>query len=100
VRLVLIGDADMLSDQLGQRGYVTDNLGLGLGGVAMVGNAVEWLMGDDALLSLRAKDTKPRAIERPDDGQRTLLQALNLAGIPILAAFAGLIVFLRRRSQR
>lgn len=100
VRFVVLGDADMLSDMLGQRSQLTSPLGwgLGVGGVAVGLNTVDWLMGDEALLSLRARDTKPRAIERPEEGTRTLLQTLNLAGVPLLAAFAGLIVFLRRRS--
>jgi ABC-type uncharacterized transport system involved in gliding motility auxiliary subunit len=100
VRFVVVGDADMLTDTLGTRSQATVALGLGHGGMVVVANTVDWLMGDDALLGLRAKDTKARAIERPDDAKRMLLQTLNMAGIPVLAAFAGLVVFLRRRSQR
>lgn len=104
LRLVVIGDADILSDHLGQETALTMpppmGRGLGTGGKSVVANLLDWMVGDDALLSLRTKATKPRVIERPEDGQRSLIQALNLLAIPLLVGFTGLIVFLRRRSQR
>lgn len=103
IRLVLLSDADVLSDYLGQDNGLTlpppFGRGLGTGGKVVGANLLDWLMGDDALLSLRTKAAKPRVIERPDDGTRSLLQLLNLSVVPLLVGFTGLVVFLRRRSQ-
>jgi ABC-type uncharacterized transport system involved in gliding motility auxiliary subunit len=100
LRLAVIGDADFLSDILGQRSGPNQQWMLGTGGTVVVANLLDWMMGDEALMSLRAKDSKSRAIERPEEGTQNLLKLLNLLGIPVLVGFTGLIVFLRRRQQR
>ncbi len=100
VRLVLLGDADGTNDVLGQENRTTMMLRLGTSGNALVLNAADWLMGDDALLSLRGKATKPRTIEEVSDGKRSLLMWVNLGGVPLLMLFVGVIVFLMRQSQR
>ncbi|MFM8980293.1 MAG: Gldg family protein [Planctomycetia bacterium] len=103
IRLVLLSDADVLSDYLGQDNGLTlpppFGRGLGTGGKVVGANLLDWLMGDDALLSLRTKAARPRVIERPEDSTRNLLQLLNLSVVPLLVGFTGLVVFLRRRSQ-
>lgn len=103
IRLVVLSDADVLSDYLGQDNGLTlpppFGRGLGTGGKVVGANLLDWLMGDDALLSLRTKAAKPRVIERPEDSTRNLLQLLNLSVVPLLVGFTGLVVFLRRRSQ-
>lgn len=100
VRLLLLGDADLTGDVLGQENRTTMMLRLGTAGNALVLNSIDWLMGDDALLSLRGKATKPRTIAEVEDNKRTLLMWLNLGGVPLLMLFVGVIVFLRRQAQR
>lgn len=100
VRLMLLGDSDCTGDVLGQDNGTTRRFQLGVGGNALVLNAMNWLMGDDALLNVRAKVAKTRTIEELEDGKRKLLLWLNLAIVPALMLFTGLMVFLRRQSQR
>jgi hypothetical protein len=103
IKLVVLGDADIVSDYLGQPNGLTleppFGRGLGTGGKVVAANLLDWMMGDEALMTLRTKAAKPRVIERPDDAKRNLLQLLNLLVVPLLVGFTGLIVFLRRRAQ-
>jgi ABC-type uncharacterized transport system involved in gliding motility auxiliary subunit len=96
--IVLLGDAELVSDDNGPRsGLAQIN---GTGGYPLVINLVDWLAGGDDLLALRARATKPRSIEDLSTAQQDLLKWVNIVGVPVLVLFVGIVVFFVRRYQR
>ena len=90
-RIVLVGDADFLTDQFTREG--SPNLAFGL-------NTVDWLTQDEALISIRTKSRLPAPLQFPDDGARTRVRYFNLIGMPLFVGiFAIIRLFLRRRRS-
>jgi len=98
-RMVVIGDADLLSDlnvmmaqQLGSPDLAT--------GIAAVANAAGWLTEDTALSRIRNKGSL-RRIEPISDSKRTWVKVGNVAGPPLLLIVLGIVAWrLRDRRRR
>ena len=85
-RVVVIGDADFLSDSyLGQGG----NLDLGL-------NIVNWLSHDDALINIPAKTAPDRQLQLSSTAQAVIGFGFLLV-LPLGLLLCGLIIWWRRR---
>jgi ABC-type uncharacterized transport system involved in gliding motility auxiliary subunit/ABC-type transport system involved in multi-copper enzyme maturation permease subunit len=89
-RVVVIGDATFASDR-SARG-APENL-------AVAANAVDWLAQDEALISIRAKDRRPPPLVFTSNLAREGVKYVNVIGIPLLVAAAGLIRLGRRRRK-
>jgi len=90
-RIVLVGDADMLSEQFTGEG--SPNLAFAL-------NALDWLSQDEALISIRSKTRIPPPLNfPPESGRLNQIRYLVLIGLPMLVLlFAGIRMFIRRRK--
>lgn len=97
VRLIVVGDAELICDQLGPRFPLSRAIN-GVTGFSFVANAAEWLSGSDDLLALRARATNPRNLDQIEDNDRELIKQLNLYLVPLLVLLAGITVFIVRRS--
>jgi ABC-type uncharacterized transport system involved in gliding motility auxiliary subunit len=86
-RVVVIGDGDFLS-----------NTYLGNGGNRALGERVfDWLLGDDALVSLPPRGAPDRTLELSQTGLNTISLGF-LIGVPVLLlALGGALVWRRRR---
>jgi ABC-type uncharacterized transport system involved in gliding motility auxiliary subunit len=89
-RVVLIADASFASDR-SARG-APENL-------ALAQNAVDWLAQDEALISIRSKDRSPPQLVFTSNLERQGVKYLNVIGIPLLIAVAGLVHLARRRRK-
>ncbi len=91
--LVVIGDADFIS---GQNAPTPGNIPLLL-------NLVDWLSLDDNLISIRSRTLKDRTIEsdllKKDSKAPNIIRLINVIGMPLLVAIAGLLIFLNRREH-
>ena len=88
-RLVLIGNADFVSDRYVQQ--APENL-------LFVLNAVDWLAQDEALIRIRSKDRRPPALVM-SSGKRDTVKYANLIGLPVLVGLSGVARLLRRRRK-
>ncbi len=91
-RLVIVGDADFLSDQ-----YVRNSLANAIFGL----NALDWLTQSEDLVSIRSKAPTPRPLVFASDFQKQMIKYLNLAGVPLAFVVFGTVrLFRRRRLSR
>ena len=89
-RVVIVGDADWLSESTTQR--FSNNVLLGL-------NLLDWLAQEDKLASVRSKVVSERNMVFSSDRHRNLVQYTNIGGVPILLILIGLLRFWRRRTK-
>ena len=89
-RVVIVGDADWLSESTTQR--FSNNVLLGL-------NLLDWLAQEDKLASVRSKVVSERNMVFSSDQHRNLVQYTNIGGVPILLILIGLLRFWRRRTK-
>jgi len=89
-RVVVVGDGDFVNQSM--VGQVPNN-------VEFVLNMVDWLIQDDALLSIRAKSIEPRRLDDVSDGWKAVVKYLNLLGPVLIVMIFGLVRWRRRRNR-
>jgi ABC-type uncharacterized transport system involved in gliding motility auxiliary subunit len=97
VRLVVIGDSDFASDEYVQLSRFLPFYGAG---AQLLFNAISWTVEDEALTPLRAKNLSPRPIKVSSDAVASLLQWLNVLGLPVAFCLFGLVRWRVRRAGR
>jgi ABC-type uncharacterized transport system involved in gliding motility auxiliary subunit len=88
VRLIVIGDSDFASNQL---------LEANVANSVLLSNTLNWLVEREALLGIPPKKTEQVHLALTSQEMRTVF--LIVAVLPILAAIAGAVVFVRRRRR-
>jgi ABC-type uncharacterized transport system involved in gliding motility auxiliary subunit len=90
-RVVLVGDGDFINESVvgGNQG----NISFGL-------NLVDWLVQDDALLSIRSKSIAPRSLEPVSDTLRPWVKYGTMLGPVLLVILFGLLRWRRRNSRQ
>jgi ABC-2 type transport system permease protein len=96
-RLVVIGDAEFLSDFVARAlsqvdgGFFVENL-------RFLQNVIDWVGLDNDMLSIRARGLASRRLERVSRGAEVLVEAFSYI-VPIVSLFAiGAYLHLRRRQ--
>lgn len=89
VRLLVVGDADLATDQGLSRNQFNQVFLL---------NALDWLSRNDLLLALRSRQVESRPLEELESGARSRLKWANLLGPSALVCVVGLYRW-RRRSK-
>ena len=87
-RIVVLGDADMMTDQF-------INLGL-VGNARMVLNSVNWLVENEKLITIPPREDMPRYLIM-NASQRNLVWAITVGIVPLAILLTGVIVWWRRR---
>ncbi len=93
-RIIVVGDADFLEDRFVQQN--SQNL-------SFAANAVDWLVQDEALISIRSKDRTPPALVFESDSGKGALKWTSLIGVPalfILLGFARVTGRTKRAERR
>jgi len=90
-RLVLVGDGDMLNESV--IGNVPGNSEFGL-------NLVDWLVQDDALLSIRSKKIEARPLEAVSESFRPIVKYGNMLGPVLLVFLFGFLRWRRRKTRQ
>jgi gliding-associated putative ABC transporter substrate-binding component GldG len=89
-RLLLVGDGDFARDQyLGNR----DNL-------TFLANAIDYLVDDAGLITIRSKDASVAPLEQVSDGTKRMFKYGTLAIPPLLVVGYGLFRWRMRRARR
>ena len=88
--MLLVGDGDFARDQyMGNR----DNLNF-------LANAIDYLVDDAGLISIRSKDVTLPPLEQISDGTKRMLKYGTLALPPLLILAYGVIRWRIRRARR
>ena len=90
-RLVLVGDGDFLNESI--VGAIPDNIEFGL-------NMVDWLVQDDALLSIRSKKIEPRTLGETPENMRPWIKNINLLAPVLLILLFGVIRWRQRKTRQ
>ena len=90
-RLVVVGDGDFLNESI--VGPIPSNIELGL-------NMVDWLIQDDALLSIRSKKIQPRSLGETPESIRPWVKNINLIGPILLIVLFGLFRWRQRKARQ
>lgn len=69
-------------------------------GLQFLFNALDWAVQDEALISLRSKQYARRPLVQTDDGDKTRVRVLAIAGGPLLVLLLGLALWAARRARR
>ncbi len=91
-RLVVVGDGDLVNEQL----YAGQ---LPPGNLAFVLNLVDWLGQDEALLAIRTKSIAPRMLESVSDSLKPWIKYANILGPVVLVVLVGLVRWRMRRQR-
>ena len=78
-RIVVVGDADCISDN-GMRNPAN---------AAFILNVLDWLSQEEGLIAIRSRNVTVRPLEEVSDGNRTLIKYANVFGPPLLVVFFG-----------
>jgi gliding-associated putative ABC transporter substrate-binding component GldG len=97
VRLVVIGDSDFASDEYVQLARFLPFYGAG---AQLLFNAISWTGEDESLTPLRAKNLSPRPIKVSSEATASVLQWLNVLGLPVAFCLFGLVRWRVRRAGR
>ncbi len=89
-RIVLVGDGDLLNERL--LGVIPGNIEFGL-------NLVDWLVQEEALLSIRTKSVEPRFLDPVPDEAKPWIRWFILVAPVLLVIGVGLVRW-RARSPR
>ncbi len=91
-RMVVVGDGDLFNQSLlGQAAAVHATFGL---------NLVDWLIQDEALLTIRSKSLQARTLDEVPDGTKPFIKYTNMAGPLLLVMLFGLARWRRRRGRQ
>lgn len=90
IRLLLVGDADFISDQ-----FVTNNQQ----NLLFALNSVDYLVSDEALLDIRSKVMANSQIRPVGESQKNILKVTNLAVPVVLLAATGVIFYILRKKS-
>jgi gliding-associated putative ABC transporter substrate-binding component GldG len=70
------------------------------GNQALILNIMDWLLMDDAMLSIRSRGLAAAPLEQVSDGTRSMLKLFNILGLPLLLIAFGVIRWRIRESRR
>ncbi|MFT5142315.1 MAG: gliding-associated putative ABC transporter substrate-binding component GldG [Rhodothermales bacterium] len=90
-RMVLVGDGDFVNESV---------VGANQGNISFALNMVDWLVQDDAMLSIRAKSVAPRALSSVSDGMRPWIKYGTMLGPVLLVILFGLLRWRRRQTRQ
>lgn len=88
-RVVVLGDADLVSNAV---------MAEGPGNQSFAVNAVRWLVGDDARVSVVGRPSKVRRLALTDE-DRTRIQWVSMGLAPSLVGFAAIGAWMSRRGR-
>ena len=88
-RILVTGDGSFVQDEYGD---ATNSI--------FFANCIDWLLQDDALISIRSRGLQNKPIIELESWERNSLKYLNMIGVPIFFILAGLIRWLLRRARR
>lgn len=96
-RIIVIGSSDFVTK--GPLSYF-QQMRSGTQNLVFVQNLVDWLTLGDGLIGIRSRVAPTYPLEESTESQQQLIQALNIAAMPLLVVLFGVARFLLRRRDR
>ncbi len=90
-RLVIVGDGDFLNESIIPATEESVQFGL---------NLADWLVQDEALLSIRSKSIEPRTLRDVSEGMRPVIKYSTMLGPLLIVVLFGLARWRRRRARQ
>ncbi|MDA1189315.1 MAG: Gldg family protein [Chloroflexi bacterium] len=90
-RMIVIGDADWLTDTVIQQSGGDFNIVVAL-------NWIDWLAQDESLSSIRSKVVVERSLRWTNDGHKNAVQYGTILGLPLALLLFGTFRFIKRRN--
>lgn len=90
-RMVVIGDADWITEGIIQRAGNDSNL-------VVAQNWVDWLVQDESLSSIRSKVISERKLRWANDAHREAVKWGNILGLPFVVVLFGISRYIIRRN--
>ena len=90
-RMLVIGNGSFAQDQFGDRSGAS---------IVFFADTVDWLLQDEALISIRGRGIKNKPIMELENWQRSLIKYLNVIGVPFLLVLFGLFRWSIRKARR
>jgi ABC-type uncharacterized transport system involved in gliding motility auxiliary subunit len=94
---VVIGDAAFANDEWTQ---LARFLPVYAAGAQLLYNAIGWTVEDEALIPLRSKTMDARQLPAVSERKATVIQWVNILGLPIAFCLFGVARWRLRRSNR
>ncbi|HSG27426.1 MAG TPA: hypothetical protein VLA34_03025, partial [Candidatus Krumholzibacterium sp.] len=91
--LVVIGSAAILKDNVLDEGGGSTN-------ATFVMNLIDHLNGRDQYAEMRSKMQRYNPLRETSGGVKTFVKSFNIAGLPLLVAILGVIVWVRRGARK
>jgi len=63
-------------------------------------NVIDALNGREALAAMRSKVQQFNPLKQTDPATKTIVKAVNIAGLPILVILLGFVIWMRRIARR
>ncbi len=92
-KILVVTSAEMLKDNLLDEGGTSPN-------AAFVMNAIDTINGRDNIAAMRSKKQSYNPLDKISPTSKLAIKSFNIAGLPILVVFFGLLVWLKRRSRK
>ena len=92
-RIFLIGTSEIIKDNILDEDGKSPN-------AQFVLNVIDYLNGREGNAVMRSKTQRFNPLRDIGPGAKTAIKTSNIAGLPLLVIFAGLIVWLRRTSRK
>ena len=97
VRLVVVGDAAFASDEWSQ---LARFMPVFAAGAQLLYNSIGWTVEDEALIPLRSKTMDSRQLPPVSERKASVIQWLNILGLPVAFCIFGVLRWRIRRSNR
>jgi ABC-type uncharacterized transport system involved in gliding motility auxiliary subunit len=97
VRLVVVGNAAFASDEWIQ---LARFMPVFAAGAQLLYNAIGWTVEDEALIPLRSKTMDSRQLPPVSERKATVIQWVNILGLPVAFCLFGVVRWRIRRSNR
>ncbi|MBU8920712.1 MAG: Gldg family protein [Bacteroidales bacterium] len=92
-KLVVVGSAALLKNNVLDQGGESTN-------ATFVMNLLDHLNGRDQYAEMRSKMQRYNPLRETSGGTKTLVKSFNIAGLPVIVALFGVIVWLRRKARK
>ena len=92
-KILIVTSAEMLKDNLLDEQGLSPN-------AAFVMNSIDTVNGRDEIAVLRSKKQSYNPLDKIGPNSKMAVKGFNIAGLPVLVVFFGLVVWLRRKSRK
>ena len=99
-KILVVGSSQITGNFIINWSYNQIQSGGSMDNINLLQNMVDYLNGNPEIAELRTKGMGARMLKESSDATRAFLRFFNIAGVPLLAGIAGIIVWRLRARRR